>query len=288
MLPLFARIEYKEMSRSLQRESRGVRAWEARDPQHRRDRLPASAWRRHRGGRQPPPHQVRPVDQHRFSYGRSGPVRAQRMRSRQNCRRTAMKWRHADECHEESAETSSAVIAKWLSEQTSAGTLRPDLMKESELREQSGSLLPRLREAAITGGWSGAGSSGTRRWSSSRRCRWRCWSSSWPSSSRRSPPRPVGRGISPTFGPGSSAGSHPLSRGPGSHPGDVRVALISGDEHDRPGDDRRHAPHRASCKVGNSTPASVRPLSLGEGTMGRGARRCFHRWRSRFATAACL
>src|SRR4051794_35417297 len=39
------------------------------------------------------------------------------------------------------------LLAEWLSEQTSAGTLRPDLMKESELREQSGSFLPRLREA---------------------------------------------------------------------------------------------------------------------------------------------
>jgi rsbT co-antagonist protein RsbR len=44
----------------------------------------------------------------------------------------------------------SDLLTEWLKEQTSAGTLRPDLMKESELREQSGSFLPRLREATIS------------------------------------------------------------------------------------------------------------------------------------------
>jgi rsbT co-antagonist protein RsbR len=43
-----------------------------------------------------------------------------------------------------------ALLTEWLKEQTSAGTLRPDLMKESELREQSGNFLPRLREAVAT------------------------------------------------------------------------------------------------------------------------------------------
>jgi rsbT co-antagonist protein RsbR len=42
------------------------------------------------------------------------------------------------------------LLTEWLNEQTSAGTLRPDLMKESELREQSGNFLPRLREATIS------------------------------------------------------------------------------------------------------------------------------------------